>query len=759
MERACGDVVRRGQPKRLRPRGRRRRSWGDRVARCASLARDVVNGNAASQPTWAQPLQDGAGHHGTPLALCPGVRAFLAAAMLVACAPPQVGVDGGPADAGSIDAGGQDLRAQAMAELRDAILPLDQWRFQLDPGDAGVAAGWAAVGHDDSGWAGIAAGRTWEDQGYPGYDGVAWYRIAITIPASWAGSRVQLHAFGIDDEYDLWVDGAHVVHHGERPDRSVWGWQTRADVTAYLQPGATAVLAIRVVDWGGGGGLWRRTELRRSVPLAPYRELLPAPIVGDHPEWEALYWDAWQLALDKVSFGTADNGLVDAYMDEGFNEQIYQWDSSFIALFGRYGVRLFPVMPTLDNFYGKQRADGYIQRVYSETDGGQLLEPTDDEPGVNPPLFAWVEHDYWRFTGDGSRLAAVHPVLTRYHRWLRDHLRAPEGRGLYYQTHLGSGMDNTPRGDSARAAWIDMSAQQALAALSLARIAAAVDPDSASTWQAEHGELAAAINALSWHDGDGTYHDLQRDGTPTRVRHLGAYWTLLAEVAPPERAARMVAALRDPFHFGRPHPFPALAASDPAYDPAGHYWRGGVWAPTNYMVVRGLRGIGESELARAAAAAHLGHLAAVMAGPPADLAAIAPEERDGDYRTLWECYAPEADAPATRWDAQYLSRQDFVGWTGLGPIAMLIEDVLGIEVIGAEDRIVWTLTRTDRHGVDRLPLGAGTVSLLASARPDPDDPIALRISSDRPFTLELRRPGREPEVRALPAGTTELIIP
>ena len=108
-----------------------------------------------------------------------------------------------------------------------------------------------------------------------------------------------------------------------------------------MRGGARNTVVIRVVDWGGGGGIWRRIELRRSVPLEPYRELLPEPVVADHPEWIELYWAAWQMAFDKISFGTVDNGLADAFMDEGFNEQIYQWDSSFIARVKNSATRPF----------------------------------------------------------------------------------------------------------------------------------------------------------------------------------------------------------------------------------------------------------------------------------------------------------------------------------------------------------------------------------------------------------------------------------
>jgi hypothetical protein len=354
----------------------------------------------------------------------------------------------------------------------------------------------------------------------------------------------------------------------------------------------------------------------------------------------------------------------------------------------------------------------------------------------------------------------VLPILERYFEWLRDHVRKPEGRGLYYQSELGSGMDNTPRGDPLAIAWIDMSAQQALAALYLARIADVVGrADRAMVWRDEHAAIAAAINAHLWSEPDGYYYDMKPDGQLTGIRHIGSYWSLIAGVATSQRAARLVTHLRDPRHFFRPYLFPSLSAADPAYDPDGHYWRGGIWAPTNDMVIRGLSSIGEHAFAREAAERHLAQVAAVYGDPALAAADVAPEERDGQYDTIWECYAPEAARPATRWDDRFVSRQDFVGWSGLGPIAMLVEQVIGVDVRADEQRVVWNVTRLDRHGVRRLPFGSGTITMIAEPRSSADAPLDLVIDSDRAFTLEVKLDGAAGSMHAVEPGHSVVRVP
>jgi len=222
-------------------------------------------------------------------------------------------------------------------------------------------------------------------------------------------------------------------------------------------------------------------------------------------------------------------------------------------------------------------------------------------------------------------------------------------------------------------------------------------------------------------------------------------------VADAVRTARLVEHLQDPAEFDRPHRVPTLSADSPGYVPEGGYWHGAVWAPTNYMILRGLAGSGHGDLARTIAENHLDHVAKVFAAPP-----------EGQPNTIWECYAPELARPASTDPdrPETLSRQDFVGWSGLGPIAMLIENVLGFTVDGADGRVTWDLTRTDRHGIERLPVGGlNLVGLVAAPRAAADGPVEIAATARRSYVLEVRRPGRPAAEVTVPAGTHTLKVP
>ncbi|VBB46729.1 hypothetical protein TRIP_D40045 [uncultured Paludibacter sp.] len=495
----------------------------------------------------------------------------------------------------------------------------------------------------------------------------------------------------------------------------------------------------------------------RKMSNCPFpKAQLPEPVLETQPQLIEIYYAAWQMAWNKIQQGTLENGFEPWYMDEGFNELIYQWDLCFITSFAMYGQNVFPVMPSLDNFYKKQRNDGYIQRVYWETNGQLATEPTNDEPMVNPPLFAWVEWRYYEITGDTSRFHRVLPVLIKYFEWTEENCRTEKGKGLYYITPLGSGMDNTPRKSVGKAAWIDYSAQQALAALYISKIAHNLqNTEKEKIFIKKYNKIKKLINQLLWDDKTHFYYDLTENQTLSPTMHIGAFWTLLSEVCPVERISYLTAHLQNPNEFWRPHLVPTLAANQPEYDPKGHYWLGSVWAPTNYMLIKGLMKNSHSSLADSIAFNHLNRIKDIYFHFKPQNDKIAFDERyNDDYHTLWECYSSELNEPATRWDNTFYSRQDFVGWTGLGPIALLIENVLGLEVLGKDNQINWTIKRNDKHGIKNLQLVNQKVTLICET--DNNRPT-IHIVCAKPFKLRVTYKGKT-RLYSIQKSKTDIII-
>jgi Trehalase len=242
----------------------------------------------------------------------------------------------------------------------------------------------------------------------------------------------------------------------------------------------------------------------------------------------------------------------------------------------------------------------------------------------------------------------------------------------------------------------------------------------------EAERLSRFVNAELWDETAGFYFDRWNDGRLNGVKSIAAYWALIADVVPRARLDRFVAHLEDPRTFKRPHRVPSLAADTRGYDPKGDYWRGGVWANPNYMVLRGLTQVGLDGLAHEIARNDVDNVVAVF-------------ERTG---TVWENYAPESAAPGEP------ARRDFVGPGGLTPIGVLLEYVFGLRPHAPERRLVWDVRLTDAHGIKRYPFGREIVIDLSCARRrSSSERPRIEARASAPVDLEVRWAGGSDVVR------------
>ena len=118
----------------------------------------------------------------------------------------------------------------------------------------GVAR-WADPAFDDRSWTAIRVPGYWEDQGYPALDGVAWYRTAFTLDSTALHHRLTLSLAAIDDDDIAWLNGVEI---GRTNGYNV---ERRYDLPDSALRAGRNVLAIRVSDGGGGGGINGATSL------------------------------------------------------------------------------------------------------------------------------------------------------------------------------------------------------------------------------------------------------------------------------------------------------------------------------------------------------------------------------------------------------------------------------------------------------------------------------------------------------------------
>ncbi len=167
------------------------------------------------------------------------------------------------------------LLAYVANAATDAIDLSTGWVFRTDPGNEGVDGGWMKPDFDDSGWKPIKVGVRWEDDGYRDYDGAGWYRIWFDLPAALAAPNSSLQLGSVNDACSIYCNGVLFDTYGDDSSRSMHDTPVIAMLGKLLKPGGKNLIAIRVLDWGGNGGLWRApVQLCLDAGHLPWPDLI-----------------------------------------------------------------------------------------------------------------------------------------------------------------------------------------------------------------------------------------------------------------------------------------------------------------------------------------------------------------------------------------------------------------------------------------------------------------------------------------------------
>lgn len=137
-------------------------------------------------------------------------------------------------------------RDQKMAAIK-AVLK------EIPTKDAGLVNGVAVYADqtmNDGDWAEIDPTKTWEESGYPSIDGIAWYRKTIDLTAAQAKAANEIHLGAIDDNEIIWINGIKIGSTKSYNEKRIYSLPANT-----LKAGKN-VIAIRVEDTGGGGGLY-----------------------------------------------------------------------------------------------------------------------------------------------------------------------------------------------------------------------------------------------------------------------------------------------------------------------------------------------------------------------------------------------------------------------------------------------------------------------------------------------------------------------
>ena len=248
-----------------------------------------------------------------------------------------------------------------------------------------------------------------------------------------------------------------------------------------------------------------------------------------------------------------------------------------------------------------------------------------------PPVGSYVMWKNYQRNQDKEILQWAYPRLKRWHEWWfsnrgdgqpwRDGNRngllewgsdkgstlSGGGRGYLQGAKWESGMDDSPMYDDVlydshtytmNLDDVGLNSLYALDSECLAEIAEILGKeDDKRGFKSDYERIKRAMQQQLWNEQDGIYENRYWDGHFSRRLSPTNFYPMLAGVATPEQAKRMVKEhLLSPKQFWGQYVIPTISRDDAAFEDQ-FYWRGDIWGPTNYLVYEGLNRYGEDEVA------------------------------------------------------------------------------------------------------------------------------------------------------------------
>lgn len=137
---------------------------------------------------------------------------------------------------------------------QERIVDLEgNWKFSI--GDDSL---WANPKYNDGNWEEITAPSSWENEGYHGYNGYAWYRKHFTIRSRYKNQTLNLHLGRIDDVDEVYINGKLVGFSGSFPpayETAYNVWRSYPVPKSFLNYDGDNVIAVRVFDSQQEGGI------------------------------------------------------------------------------------------------------------------------------------------------------------------------------------------------------------------------------------------------------------------------------------------------------------------------------------------------------------------------------------------------------------------------------------------------------------------------------------------------------------------------
>ena len=427
------------------------------------------------------------------------------------------------------------------------------------------------------------------------------------------------------------------------------------------------------------------------------KELVPSIQFYDQ-DFVDLYDRSWVWVDDFWKAGTSENGFTGSYLSYSNQKTINLFNCCISALSLCYSNQAYSPYEMLDYFYSKQEADGAIRSDYAVSDGKAVV--TDANPnGVVLPLFAYIEFVFYHKIGNKKRLKEVVPYLEKYFDWIKTTFQ--KENGLYSVPVSACLSGNIPREKTFYP--VDFNTLMALNALYMSFIGDILnDKELAFKYKRLYFALKTRINNLMWDPESKFYYDLDEQENRQSLKMITAYWTLLAEIPNDEKAADIIALLKDPEKFGSDNPFPSVSMDSPCFKENVEGTCGAVIPVNTYCVVKGLEKYGEFIFARECAIRHLYFI----------LDTFHPD--DDKVGDVWEAYLPTREGIPAGGNIELFPAKRFLPQVCLVTVTLMIEDIIGLDISLPRKTVDWTVPSLETMGIENLSLKRNFVTIFAN---------------------------------------------
>lgn len=466
---------------------------------------------------------------------------------------------------------------------------------------------------------------------------------------------------------------------------------------------------------------WYSVKTYTNLPKPSYDDVkaqLPEPVLGDEDAYLKEAYDcAWKIAYDiwLIDPPIKDQSVFPVngcpyWAGQGSS---VDYDTSFIMMYAKYSHGAFPYIRAIDNIYARQHENGFIIKEGTSNN----YEVFSSAPAWTAMGgIAWAEWENYVLTGDRDRIRKVFLPLVKYYEWYRIYMESADGHHPDIQAGHGDwGVANE--------------ASLLIYAVYLEKMAALNGREDMRAYFAGQAVFFTDyIETNLWDEAHGIYNSTINGHFSTEYipgksyRFIRSFDALATGLINPERAESMLAMLLDPLKFMGKYGIRSLAedsdyymvdagrmlSADKVKETIGYDFRRTVWPPNIIYAIRAIRNYGKIE----------------------DAVALAEKYT----RAVAEIYAKTGDIWEYSWDdiPEKAGNPQFVGWSGFGPIACLIEYILGFTADAPSETLHWDIRRHDRHGIKNFVFSGIRTSLVCI---EAGNKCEITIEADRPYTL------------------------